>query len=215
MRRMILSAALALPSLAAAEDGPGSWAVGLGTRDSVTEPGHAEGVRAIARHAWASWAVELALYATPNSNRTWRHDDPLDADPYIENYIDLDKLSGALLLDWGAGWDPAGSRLQLRPHALAGVEARRTVRRYPYSLLCTDLPLSTIAIEPSPEWAFGPDLGVGLTLHAGPRVGLRLTAMDRMRVSVQQRWLSSDVIGNPYLQTLHDLTASADLIVSF
>ena len=215
MKLLIITAALALPATALAEDGRGGWALGLGTRDSVTEPGHLEGVRAIGRHAWERWAVELDLYATPSTQRTWRYEDPWDTDPYLEDYIDLDKTSAALLLDWGEGWDPAGPALQIRPHAMAGLEARRTVRRYPYSVLCYAGLQNYMLVEPSPEWAYGPDLGVGLTLHTGARVGLRLTAMDRMRVSLEDRWLASDVIGNPYLRVLHDLTASADLLVSF
>jgi hypothetical protein len=216
MTPTILLMAIALPSTTlAADPEPGHLELGIGTRDTITEPGHVEGVRAIGRYAMDRWAVELDLYATPTTHRTWRYEDPQDAYPYQEDYIDLDQASAALLLDWGPGYDDTGRWLQLRPHILAGVEARRTVRRYPYSLLCTEVALSYIAVEPSPEWAFGPDLGLGLTLHTGPRVGLRLAAVDRMRVSIEERWLASDVLGNPYLQAMHDLTASADLLVRF
>lgn len=207
---------LALPSAAlAADPDPGHLELGLGTRDSITEPGHVEGVRAIGRYAQDRWAVELALYGTPTTHRTWRYEDPLDANPYQENYIDLDQASAALLLDWGPSYDEAGAWLQLRPHILAGVEARRTVRRYPYSILCSAQSVSYVMVEPTPEWAFGPDLGLGLTLHTGPRVGLRISAVDRMRISIEERWLASDVLGNHYLQALHDLTTSADLLVRF
>ena len=215
MRQLVIIGAIAMSDVAVAAEDQGTWTVGLGTRDSLTEPGHVEGVRGVLRHGWTAWGVELDLYATPSTDRTWRWEDPWDQDPYLEDYIDIDKASAALLLDWGRSWDPGGPQLQLRPHILAGLEGRRTIRRYPYSVLLTDGDISYIAIVPSPEWAFGPDLGVGLTVHAGPHIGLRLMAMDRMRMDIEERWLSSDVIGNPYLRTLHDLTASADLLVSF
>jgi hypothetical protein len=216
MGQTILLIALILPGAAmATEPDPGHVELGLGTRDTITEPGHVEGVRAIGRWARDRWAVELDLYATPSTRRTWRYEDPWDTDPYQEAYIDMDQASAALLLDWGPGYDEDGPGWQLRPHILAGVEARRTVRRFPYSVLCYAMQPAYTAVEPSPEWAFGPDLGLGLTLHTGPRLGLRISAVDRMRVSVEERWLASDVIGGRGLHALHDLTAATDLLVRF
>ncbi len=207
-------AALLVTAAVAAAETP-TVAVGLGTRDTLTEPGHVEGLRAIGRLEWERWAAELALYATPTTHREWSYEDPWDELPHVEDFADIDQASAALLLDWGPGYDEAGPRWQLRPHILAGAEARRTVRRYRYSILCYDAPVTYALVEPTPTWAFGPDLGVGLTVHAGPRVALRLAAMDRTRVSVETHWLSGDVLGNDYLLLRHDLTASADLLVRF
>ncbi len=208
---MLTAALLAAPGAQAAEDS-GRWELGLGTRDTVTEPWHAEGLRLLGRRAYAAWALELDLYATPSTDRSWPGQDPYDWDPTQESYIDMDQLSGALLVDWGPGYDPEGPRWQIAPHALAGVELRRTLRRYPYSVLTG---MSTIAVLPSPQWAGGPDLGLGLHLHAGPHLGVRLALMDRMRWSLEPEHISSDVISGEELVVLHDLTAILDLLVAF
>ena len=216
MRRARWLLLVVVPTQAAwADDPEGRWELGLGTRDTITEPWHVEGLRVIGRRAWSRWAVELDLYGTPSTHREWGTVDPYDWDPYREEYVDIDKLSGALLLDWGAGYRPDGPRWQVAPHALFGLEARRTVRRWDTSLLCLDAGMDYALVEPSPEWAFGPDLGLGLHLHAGSRVGLRLALLDRMRWSVEDARISSDVLGDPRLFVLHDLTAAVDLMVGF
>ena len=73
MRRScwLLLAFLPLPALAVDEPNA-RWEVGLGTRDTVTEPWHVEGLRVIGRRAWSRWAVELDLYGTPSTRREWR-----------------------------------------------------------------------------------------------------------------------------------------------
>lgn len=216
MRRCacLLLATLPLEALAS-EAAAGRWELGLGTRDTVTEPWHIEGLRLIGRRAWSRWAVELDLYATPSTRREWGTEDPWDWDPYREEYVDIDQLSGALLADWGPGYRAGGSRWQIAPHALVGLEARRTIRRWKVSILCTDAGIDYAMVEPSPEWAFGPDLGLGLHLYAGPRVGLRVSAMDRMRVSLEEEWTASDVLSGQRLFVLHDLTAAVDLLLAF
>jgi len=123
--------------------------------------------------------------------------------------VDVDRASVALLADQGLGRRRAEG-WWVEPRALAGIEVRRAVRRWPDSLL-----LTTVAIEPTPTWAGGPDLGLGLQFHAGAHMGARLAAWDRMRWSIEDVWLASDVIAGRRLLVLHDPTATLDVLVAF
>lgn len=215
MERIVILMALLTPGLAGAAPGPGHLELGIGTRDTVTEPGHAEGVRAVGRYTWPAWALELDLYATPSTARAWSRVDLYDEDPYVENYVDLDQGSAALLVDWGMDRDEGGPWLQLRPHVLFGAEVRRMVRRWPYSVLCTATP-AYIAVEPWPTWTLGPDLGLALAVHTGPRLALRLGAMDRVRVRTETITYEDGLTSwEPYRLRIHDLTATVDLLVRF
>jgi hypothetical protein len=54
-----------------------------------------------------------------------------------------------------------------------------------------------------------------MLLHAGAHLGARLAAWDRMRWSVEDVLLASDVTAGRRLRILHDPTATLDILVAF
>ncbi len=214
MRRAFLLAGLLWRTPAALAE-QNRWELGLGTRDSMSEAWHAEGLRLTGRRLFAPWALELGLYGSPFTERV--RDRDLEIAQYaagstFQQPVELDLATVSLLADWGVQPREQGRRISGGPHLYAGLEGRRMLQRYTHDCgmaCCIGMDL----VESEPHWGGGPVLGMGFQLQLGAWAGARLAFYDRMRIGLEPLYDIQETSEDLELQ--HDFTAAFDLLAAF
>ncbi len=191
------------------------WELGVGTRDSLAEPGRVEGARLVGRRVFPGLALEASLYATPRAPSgsalgatLLQIVDVGGAESAMQYPMTMDRATAELRLDLGARPAERERAFSGGPHLYLGVEGRM-LSRYALTLEGGEVRVG----DPETVYALGPTLGAGVDAWYRGRVGLRLVIQDRS-------WWGDELVyeldGEPGGRTLHHhVTTSLDLLLAF
>ena len=156
-------------------------AIGLGARNSLTEGGTIEGVRALGQLTRGAWSVEAQGYGSPATERATSLQQVLASiaasrEATFQQPVDVDRASLGVVVSWRVSAGSTASALGSGPVLLGGAEVRLQDQMV---LLARDGAVEPLAREGSRVVA-GPVLGAGFELDLGRRLGLRFAVADRM-----------------------------------